>query len=107
MACVIGMRSSGLVLSTTGPTNQNRRRISDRCKRLNLARFLLRDGNKVGADVSLNGLEIYTYTDEQGQQVHALASLESERSFLRQVPSKLLPLYLRMELALAKAVGRG
>ena len=74
---------------------------------MNLARFLLRDGNKVGADVSLNDLEVFTYTDEQGQQVHALASLEAERIFLRQVPSKLLPLYLRMELALAKAVGRG
>ena len=72
-----------------------------------LARFLLRDGNKVGAEVSPAGLEVFTYTDQKGQQVHALATVQAEREFLQQVPSKLLPLYVRMEQALAKAVGRG
>ena len=73
---------------------------------LNMARFLLRDGNKVGAEVSPEGLDVFTYTDQKGQQVHALATVKAEREFLKQVPSKLLPLYVRMEKALAKAVGR-
>ena len=72
-----------------------------------MARFLLRDGNKVGAEVSPLGLEVFTYKDQNGQQVHALATVQAERQFLQQVPSKLLPLYVRMEQALAKAVGRG
>ena len=71
-----------------------------------MARFLLRDGNRVGAEVSPEGLEIFTYIDQRGQQIHALASVQAEREFLKQVPSKLLPLYVRMEQALAKTVGR-
>ena len=73
---------------------------------MNVARFLLRDGNKVGAEVSLEGLEVFSYTDQKGQQVHALATTQAEREFLKRAPSKLLPLYVRMEQALAKAVGR-
>ena len=38
--------------------------------------------------------------------IHALATLKAEREFLKQVPSKLLPLYVRMEQPLAEAVGR-
>lgn len=71
-----------------------------------VARFLLRDGNKVGADVCPEGLEVISYTDRKGQQVHALATVKAEREFFRQVPSRLLPLYVRMEQALAKTVGR-
>ena len=71
-----------------------------------MARFLLRDGNKVGADVCPEGLEVFTYTDQKGQQVHALVTVKAERNLLKQVPSKLLPLYVRMEQALAKTVGR-
>ena len=71
-----------------------------------MARFLLRDGNRVGAEVSPEGLEIFTYIDQRGQKIHALASVQAEREFLKQVPSKLLPLYVRMEQALAKTVGR-
>ena len=73
---------------------------------MKVARFLLRDGNKVGAEVSPEGLEVFTYTDQKGQQVHALATVKAEREFLKQIPSKLLPLYLRMEQALARTVGR-
>ena len=73
---------------------------------MKVARFLLRDGNKVGAEVSLEGLEVFTYTDQKGQQVHALATVKAEKEFLKQIPSKLLPLYLRMEQALARTVGR-
>ena len=73
---------------------------------MTVARFLLRDGNKVGAEVSPEELEVFTYVDQKGQHVHALATVEAEREFLKQVPSKLLPLYVRMEQALAKTVGR-
>ena len=73
---------------------------------MNVPRFLLRDGNKVGAEVSPEGLEVFTYEDQKGQVIHALATVKAERKFLRQVPSKLLPLYVRMELSLAKAIGR-
>jgi len=38
--------------------------------------------------------------------IHALATVKAEREFLKQITSKLLPLYLRMEQSLAKAVGR-
>ena len=72
-----------------------------------MSRFLLRGGNKVSAEVSPLGLEVFTYTDQKGHQVHAFATVQAERQFLQQVPSKLLPLYVRMEQALAKAVGRG
>ena len=71
-----------------------------------MARFLLRDGHTVGAEVSPEGLEVMTYTDQKGQEIHALATVKAEREFLRQVPSKLLPLYVRMDQALAKTVGR-
>ena len=59
---------------------------------MNVARFLLRDGNKVGAEVSPEELDVFTYTDQKGQQVHALATVKAEREFLKQVPSKFLPL---------------
>ena len=71
-----------------------------------MARFLLRDGNKVGAEVCPEELEVFTYTDPRGQEIHALATVKAEKEFLKQVPAKLLPLYVRMEQALAKAVGR-
>ena len=71
-----------------------------------VARLLLRDGNKVGAEVSPEGLEVITYEDQKGQLIHALATVKAERESLRQVPSKLLPLYVRKEQAPARAVGR-
>ena len=73
---------------------------------MKVARFLPRDGNKVGAEVSPERLEVFSYEDQKGQVIHALATVKAEREFLKQVPSKLLPLYVRMEKALAKAVGR-
>ena len=71
-----------------------------------MARVLLRDGNKVGAEVSPEVLEFLHLRKPKGQLIHALATVKAEREFLRQVPSKLLPLYVRMEQALARAVGR-
>ena len=72
---------------------------------MKVARFLLRDGNKVGAEVSPEGLEVFTYTDQKGQQVHALATVKAEREFLKQIPQA-AALYVRMEQALARTVGR-
>ena len=46
---------------------------------MNVARFLLRDGNKVGAEVSPDGLEVFAYMDGKGQPVHALATVKAER----------------------------
>ena len=37
-----------------------------------------------------------------GTAVHALTTVEAEKEFLNQVPSKLLLLYMRMEPALAR-----
>ena len=73
---------------------------------MNVARFLLRDGNKVGAEVSPEGLEVFSYEDQKGQVIHALATVKAEREFLKQVPSKLMPLNFRMDQAMAKTVGR-
>ena len=73
---------------------------------MNVARFLLRDGSKVGAAVSPVGLEVFSYEDQKGQVIHALSTVKAEQEFLKQVPSKLLPLYVRMEQSLAKAIGR-
>lgn len=73
---------------------------------MNVARFLLRDGNRIGAEFSPESLEVFTYTDQKGQQIHALLTIKAERELLKQVPSKLLPLFVRMEQALAKTVGR-
>ena len=71
-----------------------------------MTRFLLRDGKKIGAEVSPEGLEVFSYEDQKGHVIHALATVKAEREFLKQVPSKLLPLYFRMDQALAKTVGQ-
>ena len=98
----------GQIRSRNADSSSAREKTSDNQFQLqiNVARFLLRDGNKVGAEVSPEGLDVFTYEDQKGQVIHALATLKAEREFLRQVPSKLLPLYVRMEQALAKAVCR-
>ena len=54
---------------------------------MNVARFLLRDGNKVGAEVSPEGLEVFTYEDQKWHLIHALNTVKSDREFLRQGPS--------------------
>ena len=98
----------GQIRSRNADSSSAREKPSDNqlLPQMNVARFLLRDGNKVGAEVSPEGLEVFTYEDRKGQLVHALATVKAEREFLRQVPSKQLPLVVRMEQALARAVGR-
>ena len=92
-------------METAGQPGKNHLTITVGFK-MKVARFLLRDGNKVGAEVSPEGLEVFSYEDQKGQVIHALATVKAEREFLKQVPSKLLPLYVLMEQSLAKAVGR-
>ena len=58
---------------------------------MNVARFLLRDGNKVGAEVSPEGLEVFTYEDQKGQLIHALATVKAEREFLSKSPRSCFP----------------
>ena len=47
-----------------------------------------------------------SHTKARREVIHALATVKDEKEFLRQVPSKLLPLYVRMEQAFVEAVGR-
>ena len=64
-----------------------------------MTRFLLRDGNKVSANVSIKGFDVFSYLDKEGNEIHALATVSAEREFLNLVPRKMLPLSMRMEYA--------
>ena len=57
-----------------------------------MSRFLLRDGNPIGADISPAGLDVFTYEDAKGRAIHALASVKSEKELISRIPAKLLPL---------------
>lgn len=50
-------------------------------------RFLLRDGKKVNAHVSLNPEEVLIYKEKDGTIIHALTSTASEKKFLRLIQS--------------------
>ena len=56
-------------------------------------RFILRNGRNIAADVSAKGLEVYTYKDRIGDNVHALSSKTAEKDFLRRLTSHLIELY--------------
>ncbi len=71
-----------------------------------MARYLLRDGNKVAADVCPATLDVVTYVDLQGHEIHALASVKAEKKLLSQVPAKLLPLVVRMNQGVSKTAQR-
>ena len=73
---------------------QNTSRIS-----LAMTRFLLRDGNKITVDLSSNELDVFTYLDEEGNEIHALLTVSAERELLRLVPKDFIPLSVRMEQA--------
>ena len=70
-----------------------------------VARFLVRDDNKVGAEISLEGLEVFISTDMKRQQPHTWATFKAERESLKQVTSSLLPLHTHKEQAHAKTMG--
>ena len=66
----------GQIRSRNADSSSAREKPSDNQLQLqmNVGRFLLRDGNKVGAEVSPEGLEVFTYEDQKGQLIHALAT---------------------------------
>ena len=64
-----------------------------------MTRFLLRDGNKITVDLSSNELDVFTYLDEEGNEIHALLTVSAERELLRLVPKDFIPLSVRMEQA--------
>lgn len=64
-----------------------------------MTRFLLRDGNKITADRSSNGLDVFSYLDEEGNVIHALLTVSAERELLRLVPKGFVPLSVRVQQA--------
>ena len=67
-----------------------------------MPRYLLRDGKAIHADIEPQW-EVFTYGDAKGRQTHALLTAEAQKQLLNMLPTQLLPLYKRMELALSKA----
>ena len=73
---------------------QDARRIS-----LAMTLFLLRDGKKITADLGSGRLDVFSYLDEQDNEIHALLTVSAERELLRLVQKDLAPLSVRMEHA--------
>ena len=67
-----------------------------------MTRFLLRDGNKITVDLSGNELDVFSYLDEEGSEVHALLTVSAERELLRLLLRDSIQLSVRMERALAR-----
>ena len=65
-----------------------------------MAKFLLRDGNKISANIDPSTLETYSYKDRQGNDINALLSARAERQLLRTIPMPALPMQARMQLAM-------
>ena len=61
--------------------------------------FLLRDGKKITADLGSGRLDVFSYLDEQDNEIHALLTVSAERELLRLVQKDLAPLSVRMEQA--------
>ncbi len=64
-----------------------------------MAKFLLRDGNKISANIDPSTLEMYSYKDRQGIETNALLSTQSERQLLKIIPMPALPLQSRLQFA--------
>ena len=62
-----------------------------------MTHFLLRDGNKITADISSDDFEVFSYLDKGGNEIHALSTVAAERKLLALLPRKLLQLTVRME----------
>ena len=65
-----------------------------------MARFLLRDGNKISASIDPRTLDAYSYKDKQGNVVNALLSARAERQLLNAIPMPSLPIAARMKMAM-------
>ena len=67
-----------------------------------MTRFLLRDGNKITVDLSSNELDVFSYLDEEGNEIHALLTASAERKLLRLVQKDFVPLSVRMDQAFVR-----
>ncbi len=67
-----------------------------------MARFLLRDGNKISASIDSRTLDAYSYKDKQGNVVNALLSARAERQLLNAIPMPSLPIAARMQRAMSR-----
>ena len=67
-----------------------------------MARFLLRDGNKIHANIDPCTLDTYRYKDGQGNDINALLSVKAERQLLKTIPMPSLPTQARMQLAMSR-----
>ena len=67
-----------------------------------MARFLLRDGNKIFANIDPCTLDTYSYKDGQGNDINALLSVKAKRQLQKTIPIPMpsLPIQARMQLAL-------
>ena len=57
-----------------------------------MARFLLRDGKRISAEVSHDRFDVFSYENKEGSQVHAIACVESEKALLGHITTKVHPL---------------
>ena len=64
-----------------------------------MAKFLLRDGNMISANIDPCTLETYSYKDKHGNAINALLSARAERQLLKNIPMPSLPMQARMQLA--------
>ena len=65
-----------------------------------MARFLLRDGNKIAASIDPRTLDAYSYKDGQGNDINALLSVKAERQLLNSILMPSLLIQARMQLAM-------
>ena len=67
-----------------------------------MARFLLRDGNKVCANSDPCTLDTDSYKDGQGNDINSLLSVKAERQLLKTIPMPSLSIQARMQLAMSR-----
>ena len=67
-----------------------------------MARYLLRDGNKICANIDPCTLDICSYKDGQGNDINALLSVKAERQLLKTIQMPSLPIQARMQLAMSR-----
>jgi hypothetical protein len=67
-----------------------------------MARYLLRDGNKICANIDPYTLDTFIYRDGQGNDINALLSVKAERQLLKTIQMPSLPIQARMQLAMSR-----
>ena len=67
-----------------------------------MAKCLLRDSNKICANIDPCTLDIFIYKDGQGNNINALLSVKAERQLLKTIQMPSLPIQARMQLAMSR-----